>query len=167
MAKIGFEFPRDNSQQWDGFNEPGMEHFAGSPFRSLGREGTQNALDAAIGSPVAVSVRLIEVPTESIPDVDQLRSTLKLCAAESQAEGEKARQFFGTAIDLVSKSTISILQFSDSNTSGVKGPCELGSPYFALMRRQANQRRSPARPRVRSASASSRLLRSLACGRFS
>ncbi|RWI04340.1 hypothetical protein [Mesorhizobium sp.] len=134
MAKIGFEFPRDNSQQWDGFNEPGMEHFAGSPFRSLGREGTQNALDAAIGSPVAVSVRLIEVPTASIPDLDQLRSTLKLCATESQAEGEKAKQFFDTAMDLLGKSKISILQFSDSNTSGVKGPCELGSPYFALMK---------------------------------
>lgn len=134
VAKVGFEFPRDNSQQWDGFNEPGMEHFAGSPFRSLGREGTQNALDAAISSPVAISVRLVEVPTISVPSVDELRSALELCVAESHAEGEKAKQFFETALDLLGKSKISVLQFSDSNTSGVKGPCELGYPYFALMK---------------------------------
>src|SRR3546814_10060263 len=59
MTKVGFEFPRDESQQWDGFNEPGIEHFSGSPFRSLGREGTQNTVDAAKGLPARIDIRRI------------------------------------------------------------------------------------------------------------
>ena len=69
MAKIGFEFPRDESQQWDGFNEPGIEHFAGSPFRSLGREATQNTLDAGKLSPARIDIRRIDVRMSAILEV--------------------------------------------------------------------------------------------------
>jgi hypothetical protein len=30
--KIGWNHPVDASDQWDGFNEPGIEHFSGSPI---------------------------------------------------------------------------------------------------------------------------------------
>src|SRR3546814_10846364 len=86
MTKVGFEFPRDESQQWDGFNEPGIEHFSGSPFRSLGREGTQNTVDAAKGLPARIDIRRIDVPTDSIPGADGLRKALELCAQERSEE---------------------------------------------------------------------------------
>ena len=46
VDQIGFEFPIDPSGEWDGFNDAGMEHFTGSPFAGLGREVSQNVLDA-------------------------------------------------------------------------------------------------------------------------
>lgn len=134
MSKIGFEFPPDVSQQWDGFNEPGVEHFAGSPFRSLGREGTQNAIDAAKGAPTRIYVKRIEVPTASIPDVAGLKAAMNRCEVEAPNEGEKAERFFDVAQNILSKPKIAVLQFTDSNTKGVRGPCENGTPYFALMK---------------------------------
>lgn len=134
MAKIGFLFPLDGSQQWDGFNEPGIEHFAGSPFRSLGREGTQNSLDAAKAAPARIRVRRIDVPTASVPGIDGLRHAIQKCQAGAAEEGEKAKIFFDNATAILSKPKISVLQLSDSNTAGVKGPCENGTPYFALMK---------------------------------
>jgi hypothetical protein len=135
MAKIGFEFPIDMSQQWDGFNEPGMEHFTGSPFRSLGREVTQNTCDAAKkGGTARIAIKRINVATSSIPGIDDLRKAITYCAAGSEAEGDKARRFFEGAVELVNKPKISVLQFSDHNTTGVVGPCVNGKPYFALMK---------------------------------
>jgi uncharacterized membrane protein YgcG len=134
MTKIGFEFPRDESQQWDGFNEPGIEHFSGSPFRSLGREGTQNTLDAAKSAPARIEIRRVDVPTDSIPDVSELKKVMTLCGQEAPNEGHKAQKFFEDANALLAKPKVSVLQFADSNTFGVKGPCENGRPYFALMK---------------------------------
>lgn len=135
MKDVDFVFPEDNSQQWDGFNEPGIEHFSGSPFHSLGREATQNTLDAAKdGLPALIRVRRIDVDTSSIPGVEALKTAIARCKLKAPQEGEKAKQFFDTAAALLKKKKISVLQFSDSNTRGVKGPCENGTPYFALMK---------------------------------
>lgn len=134
MSKIGFEFPLDVSQQWDGFNEPGVEHFAGSPFRSLGRECTQNALDAAKVTPTRIKIGRVEIATSSIPDISGLTAAIARCAAGAAAESDKAVGFFDTATAMLSKPKIPILQFADYNTRGVKGPCENGTPYFALMK---------------------------------
>src|SRR4051812_46427754 len=120
MSEVGFEFPEDHSQQWDGFNEPGVEHFSGSPFRSLGREGTQNTLDAKKAAPARIRVRRIDVPTSSIPDVEALKTAVARCRHEAGNEGEKAIQFFDGAASLLANETISVLQFADSNTKGVK-----------------------------------------------
>jgi hypothetical protein len=135
MNEIGFEFPLDTSQQWDGFNEPGVAHFSGSPFRSLGREGTQNTLDAVRkGSQARIEIRRVVVETSTIPDLDGLSEALGRCARDADNEGEKASKFFEIAQDTLSKPTLSVLQFADYNTYGVRGPCENGNPYFALMK---------------------------------
>jgi hypothetical protein len=114
MAKIGFEFPRDESQQWDGFNEAGIEHFSGSPFRSLGREATQNTSDAQkVGVPAHISIKRITAQTTSVPNVTELRNAIKSCQAEAVAEGDKAKRFFDTALEIISKPKLSILQIAD------------------------------------------------------
>lgn len=144
MPKIGFEFPLDNSQQWDGFNEPGIEHFAGSPFRSLGREATQNTLDAKTSSPARIRIRRVEVATKSIPDVQGLKHTIALCDAGGVAEGDKAAQFFSNAKTLLEKPKTTVLQIADYNTRGVAGPCQNGTPYFALMKASGQSKKDSA-----------------------
>lgn len=60
MKKIGWLHPKDASDQWDGFNEPGIEHFSGSPIRHLAREVNQNSLDSHDednGGPVRVTLK--------------------------------------------------------------------------------------------------------------
>ena len=52
---VGWHHPVDDSDQWDGFNEPGIEHFAGSPIRHLAREVNQNSFDSGDGSVVKVA----------------------------------------------------------------------------------------------------------------
>lgn len=54
---IGWLHPRDFADQWDGFNEPGVEHFSGQPIQHLAREIVQNSLDAADDGLVEVTGR--------------------------------------------------------------------------------------------------------------
>lgn len=55
-------FPPDNSGQFDGFNDSGIETFLGNPICHLAREINQNALDAGNGNTVDVKFikRVIE-----------------------------------------------------------------------------------------------------------
>ena len=63
--EIGWYHPVDESNQWDGFNDPGIETFAGKPIRSLAREVIQNALDAKDSIPVRVQIRNTRIKTKS------------------------------------------------------------------------------------------------------
>jgi hypothetical protein len=86
---LGFEFPLDTAQQWDGFNDPGIEHFSGNPFEYLGREVTQNTLDARKpGAPARIVIRLIDVPVDTIPDIEGLRKSVGACAKGAAKESE-------------------------------------------------------------------------------
>src|ERR1700687_819589 len=131
---VGFEFPIDASEQWDGFNDAGIEHFSGSPYAALGREVTQNVLDAIDDEPAKIVVRLINVETASIPNVDELRSALVSCKDASPEESDKANVFFTRAVELINQPRIPVLQVADFNTTGVSGPCVNGTQYFALLK---------------------------------
>ncbi len=111
-----------------------MEHFTGSPFAGLGREVTQNVLDAIETEPAGIDVRLIHVATDSIPNVDELKVAIQACKAAAPDESEEANIFFTRALELINQQKIPVLQFSDFNTTGVNGPYENGTPYFALMK---------------------------------
>ena len=126
MTDIGWVHPIDASDQWDGFNEPGIEHFAGSPIRSLAREITQNSLDSQDNKSSAVKVvfSIKEIAVSSIPGIKELKETLALCKAASKSESRKAEQFFNDAIKEVQKRNIQVLQIYDSNTRGIKGPAK-------------------------------------------
>src|SRR6266705_2554207 len=113
---VGFKFPSDNSDQWDGFNDSGIEHFSGNPYVHLGREVAQNSLDArqdGAKGPARIMIQLMDVPTESIPDVEELRKTVRACSVAAKTESEKAQIFFENAIELLSKSKVSVLKISD------------------------------------------------------
>lgn len=132
---IGWHHPKDESDQWDGFNEPGIEHFRGSPVKHLAREVIQNALDAADSDdkPVVVKIKLHKVLTNSIPDIDGFRENISYCSASAK-ESTKAEAFFKTAQEALDKKEISILEVSDFNTLGMAGPSENGTPFYAFMK---------------------------------
>ena len=131
---IGWLHPTDESNQWDGFNEPGIEHFRENPVKNLAREVIQNALDASCGKERAVSVKikLNKVLTESIPNIDEFRKNVDYCLLGASNESPKADSFFKIANEELQKREISVLEISDFNTIGMRGPSENGTPFLHL-----------------------------------
>lgn len=142
MTGVGFEFPADMSDQWDGFNDPGMEHFTGNRLQHLGREVPQNTIDAKVCSPALITFKQFKVPVDQIPGVDELLLAVKRCADAAKIDdSEKAIKFFDEAHKLLSQKDISVLQIRDSNTTGLIGPCENGKPFFAMLKATGQSRK--------------------------
>ncbi len=143
---IGFEFPKDNSGQWDGFNVPGIEHFSGNPFEHLGREVPQNTIDAisSPAEPARINVKLLKIATSDIPDVVELRAAVQRCFKAADSESEKAKAFFSNALKVLDDRKVTVLQISDYNTTGMAGPCENGKPFFAMMKATGQSKKSDA-----------------------
>lgn len=145
MSKIGWHHPVDESDQWDGFNEPGIEHFSGSPIRSLAREVNQNSLDSHdydSKKPVRVEIRKHSIPVESIPNLDELITTLSYCANAAENESGKAKAFFETAQKELNGKKLTILEISDFNTKGIKGPSRNGAPFYAFMKAKGQSKKA-------------------------
>lgn len=142
-VNIGWHHPVDESDQWDGFNEPGIAHFAGSPIRHLAREINQNALDArdADTGIVEVKIRHHIVEVSSIPHLTELKDNLTSCQEASVNESEKAKVFFDGALAELKKHKMSVLEISDFHTSGMKGPSDNGTPFYAFMKAKGQSRK--------------------------
>lgn len=141
-TKIGWNHPVDASDQWDGFNEPGIEHFSGSPIPHLAREVNQNSFDSGNGSTVRVQIRQRMVDTNQIPDLEELKATIQYCLLASVNESTKARQFFESAANDLLRSKISILEISDFNTKGMAGPSHNGTPFYAFMKAKGQSKKA-------------------------
>lgn len=145
MSKeIGWNHPIDQADQWDGFNESGMQHFAGNPIRHLAREVIQNALDAHTTDTVVVKIKLREIPVSTIPNLEELKANINACNNASNAEGRKAEIFFEQAKLELAKPNILVLEISDFNTTGMKGPSENGTPYYAFMKAKGQSKKESA-----------------------
>jgi hypothetical protein len=141
---IGWHHPIDESDQWDGFNESGIEHFSGNPIRHLAREVVQNSLDShdeSAGQSIKVKFEEIVVPTEEIPGINELRKTFKLCLQGAEHESQKAKNFFEKGIEQLENSQIKVLSISDFNTQGIKGPVKNGTPYYAFMKAKGQSKK--------------------------
>lgn len=135
MKDIGFQFPVDDSGQWDGFNDPGIEHFTGNRLQHLGREVPQNTIDARTGSPAKISIALLKVPASSLPGHTELVDAIGRCAkAALEDQSDKATKFFAEAGKLLNAKDLNVLQIRDSNTTGLVGPCRNGTPFFAMLK---------------------------------
>lgn len=132
--KTGWLHPGVESDEWDGFNDSGIEHFSGNPIRHLAREINQNSLDAASSATEAVRVtmRLVQVPTATIPNVDELKKTVALCKEAASNESDKAKLFFENAATELEKTKIAVLEICDHNTKGMTGPSVNGTPFYAF-----------------------------------
>lgn len=138
---IGWHHPVDESDQWDGFNDSGIEHFRGSPIPHLAREANQNALDARESDVVNVKIRLHKVDTASVPHIAELKENLQSCYAAAKNESRKAEVFFEMALAELDKHKIYVLEISDYNTSGMVGPCHNGTPFYAFMKAKGQSRK--------------------------
>lgn len=141
----GWIHPIDESDQWDGFNEPGIEHFSGSPIRHLAREVVQNSLDSHdddVSKPVRVTFKEHSVKTSEIPDVAGLKTTLQRCLLSAEEESSKAKQFFENALKELERPKIKVLEICDFNTKGMKGPVKNGTPYFAFMKAKGQSKKA-------------------------
>ena len=77
---VGWIFPPTNGGKEDGWNEPGIAHFTGTPLSSVARETIQNSLDGrkSDGCPVEVVFELLQVKPSDIGS-NELRNAIAAC----------------------------------------------------------------------------------------
>ena len=119
---IDWYFPPSGGGTKSGFNDAGIETFAGNPYDGLAREIIQNSLDATAtdGSMVTVEFDFFKIPREDFPEASTLLKAMKKCKEESK-NNIKAEAFFRNAIQELQKERIPCLKISDSGTTGLRG----------------------------------------------
>lgn len=122
---IGWSFPSRNNGDIEGFSNPALEWFKGSPLRALAREVCQNSLDAQYeeDEPVRIEFKKEFVSTSSFPGMAGLQNILLKCRSFWPEEGnEKTHTFINTALRDLRDGKICVLRVSDFNTKGLEGP---------------------------------------------
>lgn len=131
-----WNFPSNNDSQIFGIGDSGIETFKGTPIKSLAREICQNSLDAHRnnGEPTKVEIKLFDIETEKIPDIESLKDAfVRSLAFWSIQRSDKAKSFFKKAIEVAKAPRISCLRISDFNTTGLIGSREkYNSPWCNL-----------------------------------
>lgn len=140
---LGWSFPTDPANQWDGFNNDGIEHFRSNPFGNFAREIIQNSLDAVKDPDQAIHInfRLQKVETDDLPGLADFKTIINRCLKSAGQESEKAKLFFESAKELIAKKQLTVLSVEETNTKGIAGPCENGSPYFAFLKAKGQSRK--------------------------
>jgi len=119
IGNVGWKFPPTNGGQIDGFNNPGIAHFNGSPVASLARETIQNSLDAGNSDkPVKVTFELIDIEP-GLLGKDELLNALEACKQEAD-EDKAAQDFLNEATQVLMRTTVPCLRVSDRNTTGLR-----------------------------------------------
>ena len=121
MKDIGWQFPLTNGGTEDGYNNPGMAHFGGSPLGSLARETIQNSLDAKTQSAESVQVvfDVVGVNEQEIGR-DQLLKHMSACLqVAEQGKNLKATRELERALGLLEQDEITFLRVADYNTLGL------------------------------------------------
>ena len=139
---IGWRCPTNDAGEGFGFNESGMEHFAGDPFSALAREITQNTNDAVQVSPAFLQFKTIQVSKSDFPNRDEFVEILTKCRVAADEEGQKASVFFDSALEKIDEEKITFLVARDKNTTGILGPCKKGTPYHAFMKSTGTSKKS-------------------------
>ncbi|MCM3186376.1 hypothetical protein [Priestia megaterium] len=133
--EIGWNFPLNNDGPEIGLNDAGIETFRGKRLEALAREINQNSCDARskeAEGPVEVHFNLHTLPLDVFPQKAEYIEILKSCS-EYWRDIEKSKKFFDDALDLMMKSSISVLKISDYNTTGLSGSkLERGSNWHSL-----------------------------------
>lgn len=121
MCEIGWNFPSSGGGAQAGFNDPGIETYAGKPFESLAREIIQNSLDARVDfdKPVVVAFQVEDILSSEFPKHADFLGIMKKCLQENKQE-DKAGKFFRRAVDILQKPKIACLKVLDYNTTGLR-----------------------------------------------
>lgn len=137
MTSTGLVFLRNEAGETEGLNDPGIETFRDSPYASVARETGQNTRDvrADESRPVKMVFRRLEVPTAEFPAIESYKSAVATCLAIAEKSGDtKELNFFHQAEAVLSQPFIPVLEIADFNTGGLRGPCEDGTPFHALVK---------------------------------
>lgn len=132
MTNIGWNFPPTGGGRVDGYIDPGMAHFDGSPLASLAREIIQNSLDARaiVLGMVEVSFELVHVDEPDAMGRHQLAFAVERCleatGGNPKAQGELAR-----AAEILSGDALPFLRVRDYQTTGLHG-----KHWHALVKQQ-------------------------------
>lgn len=136
---IGWSFPSRNNGDIEGFSNPALEWFKGSPLRALAREVCQNSLDAQYeeGEPVRIEFKKDFVSPSSFPGMSGLQNILLKCRSFWPEEGnEKTHAFLNGALRDIRQEKICVLRVSDFNTKGLEGPYDSQriTPWVSLVK---------------------------------
>ena len=121
---IGWSFPSRNNGDIEGFSNPALEWFKGSPLRALAREICQNSLDAQYDEdePVEIEFKKDFIAPSAFPGMNGLQNILLKCRSFWPEEGnEKTHAFLNSALRDIRQSKICVLRISDFNTKGLEG----------------------------------------------
>ena len=130
MTNIGWNFPPTGGGRVDGYNDPGMAHFDGSPLASLARETIQNSLDARHLGMVQVSFELARIDDPDEIGQNQLAFAVKQCLDEV-GEDVKAQSELTKAAEALSGDSLTFLRVRDYQTTGLHG-----KHWHALVKQQ-------------------------------
>ena len=129
-----------------GWNNSLVGEFRNNQLKSLVCEILQNSLDnpdkdKVESDPVKVFFTEELVETNSIPDIDGLKSHVLACANEKALERETktSQQEIKRAVDLINEEKIKILKISDANTTGLLGPDKTGEPFHSYIKTEGIQ----------------------------
>ena len=138
MGDIGWHFPPTGGGREDGYIDPGMEYFSGSPLGSLARETIQNSLDAraAPDKPVSVTFELKEIANEDDLGRAELAQHIEACLKEVEDDPKASGQFVRAA-RLVAEDNITFLRVADYYTTGLDDV-----RWEALVKRQGSSEKS-------------------------
>lgn len=135
--KLKWKFLDNPANENEGLANSGIETFRSAPYSSIARECGQNSIDASCNNKIPVNLKFekITVPTLEIPDLQNLKTTIEQCLIKAKKSNVyKEIVFFENAKNILHKNEIKILKITDSCTTGIIGPCEEGTPYYALVR---------------------------------
>lgn len=132
--------PNEGGEE-EGLGHAGIETFKGSPYSGIARECSQNSLDAAAKlpdgnpHPVRLIFRYHDLPRDQIPGIESLKKTLLMCLEQARVRKlKKDTEFFERAIQVITEPHIPVLTIEDYGTTGLEGPAEQGSPFYALVK---------------------------------
>lgn len=136
---IGWSFPSRNNGDIEGFSNPALEWFKGSPLRALAREVCQNSLDAQYeeDEPVKIEFKKEFINTSSFPGMTGLQQILLKCKEFWPEQGnEKTHAFLNSALRDLREGKICVLRVSDFNTKGLEGPYSSNgiTPWVSLVK---------------------------------
>ncbi len=136
---IGWSFPSRNNGDIEGFSNPALEWFKGSPIRALAREICQNSLDAQYDEelPVKIEFKKEYISSSVFPGMKGLTDVLLKCRSYWPKEGnEKTHAFIEKALSDLRQEKICVLRVSDFNTKGLAGPYDTKgmTPWVSLVK---------------------------------
>lgn len=128
------------ADEGEGLSDAGIETYRDNPFPAVARETSQNSRDAhdrerCPDEPVRVVIDKILVPAQSLPGYGAYLNTVRRCLEVAEKSGTKKEiAFFSQAERVLSAADVPVLRVADYGTRGLRGPCEEGHPFHALVK---------------------------------